>query len=139
MAAVTENKLIVGKRFIDSQVSYPVAAERIYGGTLAFIDASTGYLTGDDNGGANAFAGVTKDEVDNSAGSAGDLNCEVYTRGEFELTGSSFAQSTVRDKIYAIDNYTTQAGSSSATLVGVCTQYISATKIMVDIEAGVTA
>ena len=139
MAAVTENKLIVGKGFAGSEVSYKVAAEHIYGGTLAFVSATTGFLTGDDNGGANAFAGVTKDECDNSGGSAGDLSVEVYSRGEFLLTGSSFVQATVRDKVYAIDNYTTQASSSSATLVGICTELRSATQIMVDIEAGTTA
>lgn len=139
MAAVTKNKLIVGKRFEGSRVSYPVAAERIYAGTMSYIDASTGYLTGDDDGGSNRFAGMVVDEVDNSAGSAGDLNAEVYSRGEYELVGSGFSQANVGDKVYAIDNYTIQASATSATLVGVCTEYISSTKLTVDVEAGVTA
>jgi predicted RecA/RadA family phage recombinase len=139
MAAVTENKLITGKRFEDSRVSYPAADERLYQGTLAFLDASTGYLTGDDNAGANKLAGIVIEECDNSAGSAGDLSCEVYTRGEFELVGSSFNQASVGDKIYAVDNYTTQASATSATLVGNATEYISATKLTIDIAAGVLA
>ena len=139
MAAVTENKLIVGKRFEGSRVSYPAAAERLYQGTLAFIAAASGFLTGDDNGGANKLAGIVIEECDNSAGSAGDLNCEVYSRGEFELVGSGFNQASVGDKIYAIDNYTTQASATSATLVGHATEYTSATKLTIDISAGVLA
>ncbi|TWT57248.1 hypothetical protein KOR42_06060 [Thalassoglobus neptunius] len=139
MAAVTENKIIVASRHHGSRVGYKAAAEYLYAGTLAFLDATTGFLTGNDNAGANKLAGVVAEECDNSGGSAGDLSCEVYTRGEFELVGSSFAQGSVGDKVYGIDNYTIQASSSSATLVGHVTEFISATNVMVDIAAGVLA
>jgi predicted RecA/RadA family phage recombinase len=101
----------------------------LYAGTLAFFDASTGYIVADDNAGANAFAGVVYQQCDNSGGSAGDLEVELYTDGIFRLTGSSFTQATNGDLVYAIDNYTIQASSSSASKVGRVVNYVSATVV----------
>lgn len=128
MAAVTANQITLMQgagRLTRSKA----AAVNLYAGTLAFFDASTGYITSDDNAGANAFAGIVYQQCDNSGGSAGDLEVELYTDGIFRLTGSSFTQATNGDLVYAIDNYTIQASSTSASKVGRVVNYVSATVV----------
>ncbi|MBW3543444.1 MAG: hypothetical protein KY476_24595, partial [Planctomycetes bacterium] len=72
---------------------------------------------------------------DNSAGAAGDKNCEVYNKGQFELTGAGFAQTDVGVDIYASDNYTiSNARGATKVRIGRCVQFVSATRIVVDIE-----
>ncbi len=128
MAAVSANQITLMQgagRLTRSKA----AAVNLYAGTLAFFDASTGYITNDDNAGANAFAGVVYQQCDNSGGSAGDLEVELYTDGIFRLTGSSFTQATNGDLVYAIDNYTIQASATSASKVGRVVNYVSATVV----------
>ena len=73
----------------------PVAATtHIYQGTMVFFD-SDGYLVGIVAAGANVFAGIALEEVDNSAGAAGDLQCEYEAEGVFKLTGAGFALSLI--------------------------------------------
>ena len=136
MAAVTANQLIKARN-PGSLVAIPAAAERLYAGTMAFYNATTGFATGDDNGGANHFAGIVKDDTDNSGGSAGDLSVECYQDGEFELVGSSFVQADAGDKAYAIDNFTIQKSATTATFVGRITEFVSATKLMVKLAVGI--
>ncbi len=126
MAAVTANQITLMQgagRLTRSKA----AAVNLYAGTIAFFDATTGYITNDDNAGANAFAGIVYQQCDNSGGSAGDLEVELYTDGIFRLTGSSFTQATNGDLVYAIDNYTIQASATSASKVGRVVNYVSAT------------
>ena len=136
--AVTTNQLVQGQG-LGKLLGIPVAAATtLYQGTLAFFErtsgATEGYALGDDDGGNNNFAGVVVDKVDNSAGSAGDKTVEVYTEGSIVLEGSGFHQGYVGDKIYATDNYTVTPSSSSATYIGTCVEYISATKIRVKLD-----
>ena len=128
MAAVTANQITL-MQAAGRLTRSKAAAVNLYAGTLAFFDASTGYITNDDNAGANAFAGVVYQQCDNSGGSAGDLEVELYTDGIFRLTGSSFTQATNGDLVYAIDNYTIQASSTSASKVGRVVNYVSATVV----------
>jgi hypothetical protein len=128
VAAVTANQITLmqaASRLTRSKASNV----NLYAGTLAFFDASTGYIVADDNAGANAFAGVVYQQCDNSGGSAGDLEVELYTDGIFRLTGSSFTQATNGDLVYAIDNYTIQASSTNASKVGRVVNYVSATVV----------
>ena len=128
MAAVTANQITLMQgagRLTRSKASNV----NLYAGTLAFFDASTGYIVADDNAGANAFAGIVYQQCDNSGGSAGDLEVELYTDGIFRLTGSSFTQATNGDLVYAIDNYTIQASATSASKVGRVVNYVSATVV----------
>ena len=128
MAAVTANQITL-MQAAGRLTRSKAAAVNLYAGTLAFFDASTGYITNDDNAGANAFAGVVYQQCDNSGGSAGDLEVELFTDGIFRLTGSSFTQATNGDLVYAIDNYTIQASSTSASKVGRVVNYVSATVV----------
>lgn len=111
----------------------PVAASTtIYGGTMVF--SASGYASGDDDSGGNQFLGIARETYDNSSGSAGDVSCEFYDEGKFVLVGSGFTQATVGADIYATDNYTVTTASASASFIGKCVEYISATKIRVKIE-----
>jgi pectate lyase len=101
-----------------------------------FINAS-GYADDDTATGVNGFAGIAVSEVDNSSGSNGDLTVEVYTVGDFELTGAgSYSQANVGDVIYGDDNYTINTSIGSASIpIGLCVGYISTTKLMVRLRA----
>ena len=132
--AVTANQ-VTPKREGDRR-SYPVAASvHIYEGTLVFLTAA-GYATDVTATGVNGFLGVAVGEADNSSGSAGDITVEVWSEGEFTLTGSGFAQADVGSKVYAEDNYTVGVSISSASVpIGMVTEFISSTQIRVDIDA----
>jgi len=130
--AVTANQ-VIEKR--EGRRSYPVAASvHIYEGTLVFLTA-TGYATDVTATGVNGFVGVAVGEQDNSSGSAGDLTVEVWAEGEFVLQGTGFAQADVGSKVYAEDNFTVGVSISTASVpIGMVTEYISSTKIRVDID-----
>lgn len=123
--AVTANQLI--NRADGCKKSYKVAASKhIYQGTLTYIDSS-GYLTDVTGSGANEFAGVAIAECDNSSGSNGDLECEVWYHGEFTLPGTSLAQTNVGDKIYGVDNEAVSLTASGNSFIGRLARYNSST------------
>ena len=130
--AVTANQ-VIEKR--EGRRSYPVAASvHIYEGTLVFLTAA-GYATDVTATGVNGFVGVAVGEQDKSSGSAGDLTVEVWAEGEFVLQGTGFAQADVGSKVYAEDNFTVGISISTASVpIGMVTEYISSTKIRVDID-----
>jgi len=131
--AVTANQIV--KRADGDRRSYPVAAStRIYEGTLVFINAS-GYADDDTATGVNGFIGIAVAEADNSSGSAGDKSVEVYTEGDFELTGTGFAQTDVGMPIYADDNYACVLSLGSTSVrIGKIVRYVSSTKHVVSIQ-----
>lgn len=132
--SVTANQVV--SRADGNIKAYKVAAStHLYEGTLAFLNAS-GYLDDDTASGVNLFAGVVKQETDNSGGSNGDLNSECWTEGEFLLVGSGFAQTDVQKKCYATDNFTitTDPSAAGAVEIGRVTEYISSTKLRVKID-----
>jgi hypothetical protein len=132
--AVTANQMVLMQDAGDI-TQCKAAAVNLYQNTIAFYDASTGYVTNDDNAGANAFAGIVYQQCDNSGGSAGDKVVELWTEGVFRLTGSSFTQGTAGDLIYATDNFTTTATSTNASRIGRAVNYVSATQmdVMIDV------
>ena len=114
---------------------HPVAASTtIYQGTLAFINAS-GYLDDDTANGANKFAGIAVEYCDNSGGSNGDLKVDLWREGKFVLTGTGFAQTDVLKPAYATDNYTVSPiPTDNAVYIGIISEYISATKVVVELD-----
>lgn len=131
--AVTANQ--VTKRREGERTAYPVAAStNIYEGTLVFINSS-GYASDATATGVNGFAGIAVTQSDNSSGSAGDKWVEVYTEGEFELTGSGFAQTDVGMPAYGDDNYTASVSLGSTSVrIGRVVEYVSSTKTIVAIK-----
>jgi hypothetical protein len=112
----------------------PVAATTtLYEGTFCFWNA-TGYLDDDTGSGANKFAGIVLEQVDNSTGADGDLKAEYYQEGIFYLEGSGFAITDIGKEVFASDNYTiTLTDSGSAVPIGVVAEYVSATELGVRI------
>lgn len=131
--AVTANQVVL-MQDAENIIQCKAAAVNLYQNTLAFWDASTGFITNDDNAGANAFAGIVYQQCDNSGGSAGDKVVELYTEGVFRLTGSSFTQATAGDLIYATDNFVITATSTNASRIGRAVNYVSATQVDVMID-----
>jgi len=135
--AVTANQLIT--RSDGCKIGVPVAASTtIYQGTLTFIDSS-GYLADDTASGANDFAGVAVEKKDNSSGSNGDLTCDVWADGVFELVGSGFTQADVGKDCYAADNYTINlTDAASSVKIGKVVGYVSSTNLQVKLFSSLT-
>lgn len=110
----------------------------LYEGTLCFREgtsgASEGYITDVSDSGANAFQGIVKDYADNSAGDAGDHDCEYYTEGAYVLPVAGALQQQVGDPAYATDNWTVTPSSTNASLIGRFVEYIDSTHMRVDIH-----
>ena len=138
MAAVSTNQIIKAQEPGSLQKAPVAASTHLYQGTITFWERTSGdaegYILADDDNGTNNFAGILRKEVDNSSGSAGDLNGEVYQEGVFELQGSGFTQAIVGDAAYAIDNITVQASSTNASLIGRFVEYVSASRMRVRID-----
>ena len=131
--AVTANQLV--KRQDGCRRSYPVEeSTRIYQGTLVYINAA-GYACDVTATGVNAFAGVAVAEADNTSGADGAINVEVYASGDFELTGTGFAQTDVGMPIYGDDNYATVVALGATSVrIGKVVKYVSSTKHIVAIQ-----
>jgi hypothetical protein len=132
--AVTANQLL---KFQDGDKrSYPVAASvNIYQGTMVFITAA-GFATDTTATGVNGFAGIAIGQADNSSGTAGDVQVEVWAEGDFELVGAgTYTQSNVGDYVYGDDNFTinTAIGSTSVP-IGRVVGFVTATKLTVSIR-----
>jgi hypothetical protein len=83
----------------------------------------------------NGFLGIAVKEADNSSGAAGDINVEVYTSGDFELTSSGLAQTDVGMPAYGDDNYAVvNALGSDSVRIGSFVKINSATKPVVAIK-----
>lgn len=131
MAVATEQLINKGP---NDRSGGPVGdAEVLYAGTLAFVDA-TGFLVASTASGVNLFGGVVPENVDNSAGADGDVQSDVWIRGQFQFTGSGFTQADVGVKAYASDNFTVTATSTSNTYIGTIRRVISSTVVVIDID-----
>jgi hypothetical protein len=86
MAVLTRDRKTERKQGI--LFALPVAAgAHIYAGSLASVDAN-GYVVPASDTAGHAFLGIARKEADNSAGAAGDINCEGYMAGLFEMNST---------------------------------------------------
>jgi hypothetical protein len=131
--AVTANQII--KHQDGDKRSYPVEeSTRIYQGTLVYVNAA-GYACDVTATGVNAFVGIAVAEADNTSGADGAIEVEVYTEGDFELTGTGFAQTDVGMPIYGDDNYATVVALGATSVrIGTVTRYVSSTKHIASIK-----
>lgn len=124
-------------------VVYKIAnGENIYKGALTMIDESDGgYLeAGTDDAAGNVFAGIAVEKsltTDVTTDSDGKRSVRLYRSGVFTLTTSGADQTWVGTEIYIVDSGTVSQTTTHAPYVGVCVEYISATKIRVDIRPGI--
>lgn len=116
-------------------LSHPVvASDIIYAGAITKHNAA-GFLAPMAAEAGAAFAGISIEKVDNSTGSAGDLECLVKKEGAFVMQGTGFSQADVGSIVYASDDTTVSTTQGSNELaVGVISQFISSTEVRVRID-----
>ena len=124
------------KRKDGEVICYPIAAVKIPKGALVNINAA-GFATNATDAAGETFAGVAYETVDNSAGSAGDLEIRVQSTGTFVFvdSGGNGAQTDVGVAFKIVDNQTiTDAATTNNITAGVAVQSISATSVRVRID-----
>lgn len=114
--------------------SYPVyQSTTIYQGSFVALN-ETGYLVSATSSAGVRFVGIASEGVDNSAGSSAGEYCKVYTGGDlFEVLTSGAALAYVGRPVFIADNQTVTFTPGSV-LAGYCREYVSSTKIYIDIE-----
>jgi len=120
---------------IGDREDYPViASDIIYEGAAVGENAS-GYsrplVAGD------PFQGFAVEKADNSAGAAGAVNVRVRTRGVVQLavTGATAVTANDRPAVYASDDNTFTLTSTSNSLIGYVSRWISSGVCMVEFDA----
>ena len=115
------------------------ATKKIYGGTLVATDA-TGYaLPGADTSGL-LFAGIADEQVDNTSGASGALECRVWRSGVFKMafaTPISIADIGANVFIADDNNVDVTANVTNHIFCGVIAGYIDASHAWVDIEPAI--
>lgn len=111
----------------------PMAVDIIYRGAMLMHNAA-GFLAPAATGAGSFFAGIAEEEVDNSAGSAGDKVCKYKRTGVYLLTSSGLAQADIGTKVYASDDQTLTTTSTNNVLVGQIVEFVSATQVWVNLE-----
>lgn len=131
--AVTANQLV--KVQDGDRRSYPVEeSTRIYQGTLVYVNAA-GYACDVTATGVNAFVGIAAGEADNTSGADGAIEVEVYTEGDFELTGTFNSITDVGMPAYGDDNYAVVlALGATSVRIGRVVRFVSTTKAIIAIK-----
>jgi len=114
---------------------YPVIANDIIYEGAAVGENGSGYsrpLSGGD-----PFQGFAESKVDNTGGSAGDLNVRVKTRGRVRLTVAGATAITANDRpaVYASDDATFTLSSTSNSLIGYVSRWLASTDCIVEFDA----
>jgi hypothetical protein len=131
--AVTANQLV--KVQDGDRRSYPVEeSTRIYQGTLVYVNAA-GYACDVTATGVNAFVGIAAGEANNTSGADGDIEVEVYTEGDFELTGTFNSITDVGMTAYGDDNYAVVVALGATSVrIGRVVRFVSTTKAIIAIK-----
>jgi hypothetical protein len=131
--AVTANQII--KCQDGERRSYPVEeSTRIYQGTLVYVNAA-GYACDVTATGVNAFVGIAVAEADNTSGADGAIEVEVYTEGDFELTGTFNSITDVGMPAYGDDNYAVVVALGATSVrIGRVVRFVSTTKAIIAIQ-----
>lgn len=130
LTADTALKLGTGNSTINH---YPViGSDIIYSGSAVGLAEGTGYarpLTAGDE-----LRGFANESVDNSGGSAGDLDVEVQKRGVVELSVTGAVITDVGQPVYATDENTFQFSPVGGSFVGFVARFISAGLVEVEFD-----
>lgn len=139
MAAATEG---IHRNYDQGDLaSYPIAAsEIIYKGRPVWATIAAGYAKGGATTPAeatDAFLGFALETVDNSAGSAGDKNVKVRTRGRVQVAIASAAITDIGKGVYITDDSTFTLTASTNLQVGVVAEFIETGQVMMKFDAGI--
>lgn len=136
MAAATADR--DDKRRDDLSLDFPLAAVKVYKGTLLSVN-SAGYATPATDTAGETVIGVAEETVDNSGGAAGDENVRVYRTGSFELAyGAGDAdQADVGQLVYVTDDQTVDLAAVPVNdvLVGRVTEVVDTSTVRVALLA----
>ena len=83
---------------------YPVAVDIIYKGSMVCLNALGFLAAAQDAVGFSRVVGVAWENIDNSGGSAGDLNCRVRSGRAFRFATASIATGDVGRMMYVTDD-----------------------------------
>lgn len=119
---------------IGDNEDYPVIASDIIYQGAAVGENGSGYarpLVATD-----PFLGFAEEQVDNSAGAAGAKNVRVKTRGRVQLAISAIAiTANDRPAVYASDDNTFTLTSTSNSLIGYVSHWVSTGIAVVEFDA----
>ncbi|MDI6827247.1 MAG: hypothetical protein QME62_02045 [Armatimonadota bacterium] len=107
-------------------------------GVLVCIDGN-GFVTNGADAANFRFAGVSYEQVDNSAGSAGSKEIRVEKTGEhmFVYNGGDAIQAILGKEVYIVDNQTVDDDAGAVTndiKCGVIAEVLSASQVRVRID-----
>lgn len=138
MSALTIDKKLEYTEGVE--VEPPVgASQEIFSGGFVCVNAD-GYLVPGADTATLIFHGVSREYVDNSSGSNGDLNCKVRRRGLVKaLMGTVITQANVGDNVFLVDDQTVDlvGNVSNNILCGIIAGYINTTHAWIDIEPAI--
>lgn len=128
------------KRSPGEMISCKMANEKVYKGTLMDVQAD-GYVGQIADTDALIFAGVSAETKDNSGGSDGDLNIDIYVTGIFEFKTTGANISWVGKLAYADlanadagQRVLATTGGTNPVVVGRIVEVVSATRVRVRID-----
>lgn len=116
--------------------SFKQGAEKIWEGALVMVNAA-GYAVNATDTAGGVIAGIADETVDNSAGSVGDKSIKLRRKGIFEFVfGGTATIADVNTLVYVVDNQTVDlaAATTNDVLVGRIVEFVTATKVRVDIN-----
>lgn len=117
---------------LGDQSDYPViAADIIYEGA-AVGENGAGYarpLTAGD-----LFLGFARGKADNSAGSAGDINVNVWRRGSVQLSVSGAVITDIGQPVFASDDNTFVFTPTANSFIGFVKRWVSSGVVVVDFD-----
>ena len=82
--------------------------------------------------GGDKFGGFATSKADNSAGSAGDIDVEVYSRGTVQLSVSGAVITDINQPVYATDDDTFVFLPTGGTFIGFVRRFVSAGVVEVE-------
>lgn len=113
------------------------ATALVLAGTMVCRDAAGNIVDGDQDDDLH-FAGVSRQDVDNSTGIAGDEGAELWTDGEFLLASAGLAAGDEGKEVFLLDNQTVVLGDHPGLThrikVGTIAEVVSATAAWVRIQ-----
>jgi len=122
-----------------------LAAETIYKGTPVCIDGTSKYLQSNDGttitlAAGDIYVGISAEKADNSAGASGDIDCNVYQEGSFQLPFSDTLTIADLGKSVYVNNTTddavvsvTAAGATDV-IIGTVVEIVDASNAFVHID-----
>lgn len=116
--------------------SYPCGVDVFYKGAMLCINGAGFAVPAADTAGYSNVIGVSQELVDNSGGSAGDLNVRVRTNRRFQFVATgTLVQGNVGETMYVVDDQTFNADQQdNAIVAGVLTEFVSTAAGYLSIE-----